>query len=119
MQVRTPRVILQPDDVAFLFLVCHAVHQQKLLTALNVGVELEKTSIGAYFERMCVLVEGLRGRIVAVDKKRNVDAGACAFAALRSRRESRGHTPRLIRFAMIQQIPHKTHMPPRTRKQGR
>lgn len=119
MQVRTPRVILQPYDIAFLFLVCHAVHQQKLLTALHIGVELEKTPIGAYFERMCVLMEGLRGRIVAVDKKGNVNAGACAFAALGYRRGSRGRTARLIRCAVIQQIPDKTHMPPRARKQGR
>ncbi|HLJ42453.1 MAG TPA: hypothetical protein VKT50_13265 [Candidatus Acidoferrales bacterium] len=82
MQVGTLWMILEPYDVAFLFLFRHAVHQQKLLTALNVGVELEKTPVGTYFERMCVLMEGLRGRIVAVDKKRNVNAGACAFATL-------------------------------------
>jgi hypothetical protein len=80
MQVRTPRVILQPYNVAFLLLLCHAVHQQKLLATLNVGIEPEKTPISAHFERMCILVERLRGRIVAVNKKRNVDAAACAFA---------------------------------------
>lgn len=80
MQMRTLRMILQPYDVAFLLLLCHTVHQQKLLAALNVGVELEKTPIGTYFERMRVLMEGLRGRIVAVDKKRNVSAGAGALA---------------------------------------
>ncbi len=50
MQMRTLRVILQPYDVAFLLLLCHAVHQQKLLSTLNVGVELEKTPVGAYFK---------------------------------------------------------------------
>lgn len=82
MQVGAPRVILQPYDVAFLFLFCHTIHQQKFLAAVNVGIELEKASIGAHFERMCILMEGLRGGIVAVDKKRNVNAGACAFAPL-------------------------------------
>lgn len=43
-------MILQSYDVAFLFLVCYAIHQQKLLAALNVGVELEKTPVGAHFE---------------------------------------------------------------------
>lgn len=80
MQVRALWVILQPYDIAFLFLFCHAVHQQKFLAAVNVGIELEKTPVGAHFERMCILVERLRGRIVAVDKKRNVNAAACAFA---------------------------------------
>ncbi|HEV2223836.1 MAG TPA: hypothetical protein VGR84_12615 [Candidatus Acidoferrales bacterium] len=80
--MRTPRVILQPYDVAFLLLFCHAVHQQKLLAALNVGIEPEKASISADFERMCILMEGLRGRIVAIDKKRNVNAGAGALAPL-------------------------------------
>lgn len=81
MQVRTLRMILQTHDVAFLLLFRHAVHQQKLLATLNVGVELEKTPIGTHFERMRVLMEGLRGQIVAVNKKRNVNAGACALAA--------------------------------------
>ena len=80
MQMRTLRVILQPYDVAFLLLLCHTVHQQKLLAALNVGVELEKTPVGVHLERVCILMEGLRGRIVAVDKKRNVSAGAGALA---------------------------------------
>ena len=50
MQVGTLRVLLQPYDVALLFLFCHAIHQQKLLAAVNVGVELDETSVGAYFK---------------------------------------------------------------------
>jgi len=50
MQVGTLRVLLQPYDVAFLFLLRHAVHQQKLLAAVNVGVELDETPVGAYFK---------------------------------------------------------------------
>ncbi|HXT74472.1 MAG TPA: hypothetical protein VN785_11525 [Candidatus Angelobacter sp.] len=80
MQVGAPRVILQPYDVALLFLFCHAIHQKKLLAAVNVGIELEKTSIRAHFERMCILMERLRGGIVAVDKKRNVDVAARTLA---------------------------------------
>jgi len=50
MQVGTLRVLLQPYDVAFLFLLCHAVHQQKLLAAVNVGVELDEAPVGAHFQ---------------------------------------------------------------------
>ena len=66
---------------------------------------------------MCILVERLRGRIVAIYKKGNVNAGADAFAALGFRRTFQKRTPRLTGFAMIQQIPDKAHMPPRARKE--
>ena len=50
MQVGALWMILEPYDVAFLFLFCHAVHQQKLLAAVDVGVELDEPPVGAYFK---------------------------------------------------------------------
>lgn len=50
MQVGTLWMNFQSYDVAFLFLFCHAVHQQKLLATVNVGVELDEAPVGAYFK---------------------------------------------------------------------
>jgi len=75
-------VILQPNNITFLLLLCYPVHEQQLLTATDVGIKLQQSSVGANFKCVRVLMEGFFRRIIAVHEQRNIYVGACALAPI-------------------------------------
>ena len=105
-------MVLQVYDIAFLLLFRHPVHQKELLATSNVRVELQKGPACVYLQGMRILMERLGGRIISIDKKRNVDVGSSAHTPLGLSRFSPRRSKNVVRLGMVHQIPDKTQMSP-------